>query len=118
MSEEYVYIIGLGNTEDWDEGRGSLYYIEDKNGRTCIPVFSTPEGVERHIEANFNSAESHMQMMEGLLLSHVGPLTDGRFIIMPVTEDLIFNKAREMGINYLVRDPRPGDQQEVMNVTD
>ena len=35
---EYVYIIGLGNAEDWEAGRGSLYYIEDRNGEIGMPV--------------------------------------------------------------------------------
>ena len=31
MGEEgYLHIIGVGSTEDWDAGRGSIYYIQDE----------------------------------------------------------------------------------------
>jgi hypothetical protein len=116
-SEQLMYIIGVGSSADWERGRGSLYWIEDKSGEHVLPVFTTPEKVKRHIEANFDRPESHMQMMEGLPLRNVGPLTEGRFIIMPVSYETLARTALEQGIDYLVRDPRPGAQQEVLRIT-
>ena len=42
---DHLHLIGVGNSEDWAAGRGSLYYIEDNNGEKCLPVFTTPERV-------------------------------------------------------------------------
>jgi hypothetical protein len=121
MSEEqYVYLIGVGSQEDWQAGRGSLYFIEDRCGERAMPVFTTPEGVEGHIEANFNRPEAHMQMLESIagMPYHAKPLTEGRFIIMPVTHELVIEAALRAGIDYLVRDPRPGREQEILRLTE
>ena len=40
---EYLHVIGLGNVEDWEVERGSLYYVEDRNGEICVLVFTIPE---------------------------------------------------------------------------
>jgi hypothetical protein len=40
---DHLHLIGVGTSEDWAAGRGSLYYIEDKNGEKCLPLFTTPE---------------------------------------------------------------------------
>ncbi|HKZ27736.1 MAG TPA: hypothetical protein VJ086_07580 [Rubrobacteraceae bacterium] len=47
---EYLHVIGLGNVEDWEVGRGSVYYVEDRNGEICVPVFTTPERASVYIE--------------------------------------------------------------------
>ena len=46
------YVIGLGDQEDWEAGRGSLYWIEDPNGEHALPVFTTPEGASSYWKAN------------------------------------------------------------------
>jgi hypothetical protein len=33
---DHLHLIGVGNLEDWAAGRGSLYYMEDKNGEKCL----------------------------------------------------------------------------------
>ena len=119
MSKEYMYIIRVGSLEDWERGLGSLYWIEDRKGERCMPVFTTREGVERFIEANFSRPESHMQMLESIAgtPSHAEPLTAGRFVIMPVDEDLLIRTALRMGIDYLQRDIRPGAEQEILRLS-
>jgi hypothetical protein len=62
--EEYLYIIGVGAVADWEAGRGSLYYIEDKNGEKGMPVFTTSERAMNYARANLENAEAHMQTFE------------------------------------------------------
>ena len=113
---KYHYIIGTGNTNDWDEGRGSLYYMESRDGKKYLPLFTTPEKVQRFIEANFNQPMAHMSMLESAGLSHARPLTEGRFIIMPVDEKGVERAALIMDADFLLRDPRPGNQQEILRL--
>ena len=118
--DKFMYIIGVGSSRDWDRGNGSLYWIEDKNGERCLPAFTTPEGAEKHAEANFNSPESHMQMLESAAASggpkHVATLTRGRYIIMPVSHELLIEWALRMGVDYIQRDVRPGSEQEILRL--
>jgi hypothetical protein len=114
--EDYQYIIGVGTVADWEAERGSLYYIEDKNGERAMPVFTTRQRAEDHARANFDAAEAHMQMFEGLPVSHIPPLTEGRFIIMPLQIEDVVRTALMADVDYLVRDPRPGDQQEMLRL--
>jgi hypothetical protein len=51
-TEEHLHVIGMGSEADWDAGRGSFYYIEDKNGEKCIPVFTSPERADRFAQAS------------------------------------------------------------------
>ena len=113
---KYNYIIGIGNTSDWEAGRGSLYYIEGRDGKKYLPLFTTPEKVQGFIEANFNQPMAHMSMLESVGLSHARPLTKGRVIIMPVDDKGVARAALIMDADYLVRDPRPGRHQEVMRL--
>src|SRR5215212_2694665 len=53
-TEEHLHVIGIGSEADWEAGRGSFYYIEDKNGEKCIPVFTSPERADRFAQANFD----------------------------------------------------------------
>jgi hypothetical protein len=114
--EEYQYILALGSPTDWDAGKGSLYYIEDKNGEKGMPVFTTPERAEHHARANFESAEAHMQMFESVPVSHIPPLTEGRFMVMPLGIEDVARAAAMADVDYLIRDPRPGDQQEILRL--
>ena len=52
MTEEMLYVIGLGGLEDWDAGRGSLYWILDSRGKHALPVFTTPGKARDYWEAN------------------------------------------------------------------
>jgi hypothetical protein len=115
-TEEHLHVIGMGSEADWEAGRGSFYYIEDKNGEKCIPVFTSPERADRFARANFDNPEAHMQMLESIGVVHAPALTSGRFIVMPLRAEGLARAAARVGADYLVRDPRPGDQQDIMRV--
>jgi hypothetical protein len=114
--EEYLHIIAVGTPADWDAGKGSLYYIEDKNGEKALPVFTTAERAEKFGRANFESAEAHMQMFESAAVSHIPPLTEGQFMIMPLGIEHVAKAALTADMDYLIRDPRPGTVQEILRV--
>ena len=42
MEQVHLYVIGVDDVEDWQAGRGSIYYFEDRNSEKALPVFSTP----------------------------------------------------------------------------
>src|SRR5215210_1881743 len=76
-TEEHLHVIGMVSEADWEAGRGSFYYIEDKNGEKCIPVFTSPERADRFAQANFDNPEAHMQMLESIGVVHAPALTSG-----------------------------------------
>jgi hypothetical protein len=114
--EEYQYILAMGSPADWEAGKGSLYYIEDKNGENGMPVFTTGERAREFERANFESAEAHMQMFESLPVSHIPPLTEGRFMVFPLGTEDVARAALMADVDYLIRDPRPGDKQEILRL--
>jgi hypothetical protein len=114
--EEYQYILAMGSPTDWDAGKGSLYYIEDKNGEKALPVFTTGERAEEYARINFESAEAHMQMFESVPVSHIPPLTEGRFMVMPLGIENGAKAEAMADADYLIRDIRVGDQQEILRL--
>ncbi len=115
---EYLHIIGMGSEADWEAGRGSLYYIEDNNDGRALPVFTTSELANDFIQTNFSTPEAHMQMLESVGASHAAPLTAGQFMIMPVRNEGLAKAAAMVDADYLLRDIRPGeDEQEIMRLT-
>ena len=50
-----LYVIGVGDAEDRQAERGSIYYIEDRNGEKALPVFPAPEGANQYRRANFDT---------------------------------------------------------------
>ncbi len=117
MEQEHLYVIGVGNAEDWQAGRGSIYYTEAPNGEKAMPVFTTSEKGERHIRANFGVPGAHMDMLESLPASHIEPLTEGRYIIMQLDAEGVGQAAALVGADYLIRDPRPGGEQEILRLS-
>jgi hypothetical protein len=116
---EHLHIIGLGDTDDWKAGRGSIYYIEDGRGKIVLPVFTTPERARKHALTLHDSPESYMQMLESLgatAESHATPLTEGWFIVMPLDSRTMATAAATVRADYLVRDLRPGEEQEVLRL--
>jgi hypothetical protein len=113
----YLYIIGVGGREDWEAGRGSMYWIEDRKGEKALPVFTTPERVERFMRANLDTPKAHMEMLESIGLSHAPALTAGRFVVMPLDNDGVARAAAMVEADYLIRDPRPGPEQEILRFT-
>src|SRR5215212_11776249 len=114
--EGYQYIIAVGTPDDWNAGRGSLYLIEDKNGEKAMPVFATGEQAIEFGRANLESAEAHMQMFESLPVSHIPPLTEGRFMVMPLGIENVAKAEAMADADYLIRDIRVGDQQEILRL--
>jgi hypothetical protein len=114
--EEYYYIIGLGTLADAEAGRSSLYYIEDRNGEKGMPVFTTGERADDYARANLESAEAHMQMFESLPVSHIPPLTEGRFVILPLKREDVAKAALMADVDYLIRVPRAGDEPEILRL--
>jgi hypothetical protein len=120
MSEqnEYFYVVGVGGSEDWEADRGSLHWIEADNGERVMLVFTSPEKAEAYVRANLHSPQAHMQMLEGLLISHVPPLTEGRLSVLRLDAHTLIEMALSIDITCLVRDPRPGAQQEIIRLDD
>ena len=114
--EEYQYVLAMGTPADWNAGKGSLYYIEDKNGEIALPVFTTAERADEFARTNFENVEAHMQMFESLPVSHIPTLTEGRFMIMPLGIEHVAEAAAMADADYLIRDIRVGDQQEILRL--
>ena len=115
QADQRYYLIGLGGSEDWQAGRGSLYFIE-RDGEKWLIAFTTPERAKRHIAANFHQPEAHIEMLESLPETHTGPLTEGRFVVMEAGIRELAERALEMGADYIQRDILPGPNQEVIRV--
>ena len=112
-----LYVIGVGDFEDWQAGRGSIYYFEDRKGENALPVFSTPEGANQYRRANFGTPRSHMDILESVRREHVTPLSEGRFIVMPLAAEGLARAATTVGADYAILDPLPGDEQEILRLT-
>lgn len=81
-----------------------------------MPVFTTGERARNHARANFESAEAHMQMFESLPVSHIPLLTEGQFVIMPLTREGVAQAALLAEVDYPIRDPRLGAEQEILRL--
>jgi hypothetical protein len=109
------YVIGLGDREDWDAGRGSLYWIEAPNGEHALPVFTTPEGARSHWRAN-SGVRERIQMADTTPMTHQGPLLENRITLLHLDERGVALAAARVRADYLIRDPRPGAVQEILRL--
>ena len=109
------YVIGLGDLEDWEGGWGSLYWILDRNGEHAHPVFTTPEGAHAHWTAN-SGVRERLQMADTTPTTHQGPLLQNRITLLPLNERGVALAAERVGADYLVRDLRPGSEQEILRL--
>jgi|SRR5215216_6628058 len=118
MSKEpdSYWICFCGDERDFEAGRGSLHYVDDRWGKRCLIIFSTRKKAERFIDTNLGAPKAHMEMLESARVSHLAPLTAGRFSVAKVDNEDIIELALEAGIDYLQRDIRPGKQQEVLRL--
>ncbi len=93
-----------------------LHYFVDTDDEKVIPVFTSHEHLEEYVRANLNTAEGHLDMMEGGDLTRARALSEGRFkgVLMDVSN--IAELAVDMEADWLMRDPRPGEQQEVLRI--
>jgi hypothetical protein len=113
---DYLHLIGLGDSGDWEAGSIGLYYMEDKNGEKYLPVFTTPEQAARYVRATFGAPKAHMDMLESVPASHVGPLTEGRFVVMSLDTKGVAEAAAMIDADYMLRDPRSGEQQQILRL--
>lgn len=113
---EYLRVIGVGTTEDWEAGRGSFYYIEDKNGEKALPVFTTDEQVANYLGRTLNTPTAHIEMLESLGAEHAPALTAGAFVVLPLDAEGVAKVALMIGADYLVRNIRYGSRQEIIRV--
>jgi hypothetical protein len=111
---EHLHVIGLGSAADWEAGRGAIYYITAANGEKALPVFRTAAGAESYGQANFNTTGAHMDLQESVPVSYADLLTKGSYIIMRLDAEKLAEVANMVGADYLVRDPRPGSEQEIL----
>jgi len=114
--QDSYWICFAGWEQDFEEGCAGLHYVEDWRGERCLLVFSTRGKAEKFAEKNFNTPQAHMMMMETLPESHQAPLTGGRFGVGQLDNKDIIEAALDAGIDYLVRDLRPGTEQEVIRL--
>ena len=117
MEQDYLYVIILGSDEDWEAGRGSTYYIEDRNGEKALPVFTTPEKAQQYIQT-LSNPEAYSQLLESAEVERAKPLVGERFVIMPFDVNGVAEIAAAMEADYLVRDLHPGPQQEVLRFSE
>lgn len=106
-------MIGLGSPSDWQTGTGSFYYIEDRRNERALPVFTTQEAVDQYIEQTLDRPEEHRGMLESIGLLRPPALAEGNFVVMPFAAEAVEEAAAKVGAHYLIRNPRPGDQQEI-----
>ncbi len=113
---KYLYVIGLGDRPDFEAGRGIFYCIEDSRGEKALPVFTALQRAESYMDANFNHPDAHLSMLESAGADGAPALTEGRFVAMPLDEEGVATVAAMMKADYLIRDPRPGDEQEILRL--
>ena len=115
---EYLYVIGLGDAEDWKAGRGGFYYVEDGKGARALPVFTAREWAEGYVADNLRVPDAYLSMLESAGTVGAEALTEGRFVMMPLSPGGAVKAASAMGVSYLIRDPRPGGKQEILRLTE
>ena len=114
MEQEHLYIIAIGSEEDWRAGHRSAYCIEDGGGERALPVFTTLEGAERYINENFSNLDAYMQTFESAVKQRTVPLVAKRFTAMQLDTPRVAEIAVAVEADYLLRDPQPGPEQEVL----
>jgi|SRR5215212_2471485 len=110
---EHLYAISVGDPTDLQVGGGSLYYILDDSGEKGLPVFSDLRHAERYVEANVLDPDAHLAYrMGGAAPDHVRALAEGRFALKRLEAEQVPQAVASVGADYLIRDARPGQQQE------
>jgi hypothetical protein len=86
------------------------------NGEKAIPVFTSRERMKGYIRANLNDPKARMDMMEGGDSERARKLAEEGFGGGLMDVGRIAECAVEAEADWLMRDPRPGDEQEVLRV--
>ena len=109
---ELLYVISVGDPADRQAGRGGLYYVLDDNGEKGVPVFSELERAERYVETKVLDPDAHLEHKLGdAAPDHVGALAEGRLAIERLEFAQVDQAAASVGADYLIRDPRSGQQE-------
>jgi hypothetical protein len=109
---ELLYVIRVGDSADWQAGRGGLYYVLDDKGEKGVPVFSEPKRAERYVEAKVLDPDAHLEHKLGdAAPDYVRALAEGRLIIERLECAQVVQAAASVGAHYLIRDARPGQQE-------
>ena len=96
------YVIALGDGEDTGEFPGPLYLEKHEGTVFALPVFFSPETLERYAEG----IADHPQPETGT----VAELRAGRYRAVRLRgEGKLFEAAQWPGVDCLVWDPVPGD---------
>ncbi|MBA3424594.1 MAG: hypothetical protein H0U04_08630 [Rubrobacter sp.] len=115
MQDELLYVIGLGGREDWEAGRGSVYWIEAPNGEHALPVFTTPEGAHKYWEAN-SGVRERLELADSTPTTHQGPLLQNRITLLPLDGKGLALAAARVDADYLIRDIQAGAEQEILRL--
>ena len=116
-ANERLWAIILGDSIEREDVDGlDLHYFVDTDDEKVIPVFTSPERLEEYVRTNLDTPEGHMDMMEGGDLTRARALSEGRFagVLMDVND--IAELAVYIEADWLVRDLRPGEEQEAWRV--
>jgi hypothetical protein len=116
VQDEILYVIGIGSVADWEAGRGSLYWIEASNGEHALPVFTTRERAHEHWEAHLSETSARLQMVDSMPMTHQGPVLENQMTILPLRVEDLALAAEQVEADYLIRDPRPGSEQETLRL--
>jgi hypothetical protein len=112
----HYWMVFSGDEADFEASRAGVPYMEDAYGERFLLLFTTREKAEAYLRQNFNTPEAHMSMLEGTPVSHLAPITAGRFSVALLSSEEIARLALEAGVDYLQRDILPGDTQEVIRI--
>ena len=113
---EYLYVIGLGDAEDWKARRGGFHYVEDCKDDRALPVFTTRERAEGYVAGNLHGPDAYLSMLEGAGMVGAEALTESRFVMIPLSPGGAVKAALAMGGSYLIRDPQPGGKQDILRL--
>jgi hypothetical protein len=113
---ERLYLICVGTADDWVERSGGGVYYFVAAGEKYIPVFTTLERAKRYMAAKLQEPGAHLDLLESGGVENAAAVTAGDFSSLEMDIELVAELAADMDADWLIRDPRPGDQQEVLRV--
>jgi hypothetical protein len=78
-------------------------------------LFTTPEGAHAYWTAN-SGVRERLQMADTTPTTHQGPLLQNRITLLSLDEKGVALAAKRVRADYLIRDPRPGAEQEILRL--
>jgi len=117
--DETLWVINVGSSVEQGENlQLRVHYYIEANGQKVMPVFSTREKAADYTHTDLReNVRAHMDMLEvSGDLEAVRALTEGHFTGLRITVSSIMEVAVQLEVDTLVRDPRPGGEQEFIQV--